>query len=206
MTRVKRWRSVVWVVAACLLQAAAAAAQAQPKAKTGSVDGVVSTQDGSVRLPGATVAIYNSAGEQVAEQLTNAEGTFTALELQPDIYRFVSSLMGFRPAETKVAVTAGGPIKVALDILLRPSPSTWRSVRDRGRPTGDTIAPTSGVTGKELDQFRAAASPRAAAACIGDHRAGRREHQGRPLQPDRCPDGRGQPHGSHDRRRRDVAG
>ena len=154
MTRVKRWRSVVWVVAACLLQAAVAAAQAQAKAKTGSVDGVVSTQDGSVRLPGATVAIYNSAGEQVAEQLTNAEGTFTALELQPDIYRFVSSLMGFRSAEAKVAVTAGGTGKIALDMPLADI-SEHVEVRApiAAGPTGDTIAPTSGVTGKELDQF-----------------------------------------------------
>jgi hypothetical protein len=158
MTRYRRWRCALCLVAACLMQTAVVTAQTAPRApanaKAGSVDGVVSTQDGSVRLPGATVDIYNSTGEQVAEQLTGDQGTFLVLDLPPDIYRFVSSLMGFRSVETKIAVTAGGTSRVALDMPLADI-SEHVEVRApiAAGPTGDTIAPTSGVTGKELDQF-----------------------------------------------------
>ena len=152
----QRWRSAAWCIAVCVMQVAALSALSaqtpKPPAPTvGSVQGVASTQDGSVRLPGAVIQMFDATGAQVAELLSGDDGTFTVPNLPPGTYRFVSSLMGFRTTEASVAIARGAPTLVALDMPLHDL-SEHVDVRapDAVGPTGDTIAPTSGVTAKEL--------------------------------------------------------
>ncbi len=137
------------------MQAAVLSAQTPPpQAGAGSVQGVISTQDGSVRLPGAVIQIFDATGAQVTELLSGDDGTFAVPNLPPGTYRFVSSLMGFRTTEATVTIASGAPARVALDMPLHDLSEhvDVRAPIPTG-PTGDTIAPTSGVTGKELDEF-----------------------------------------------------
>ncbi len=148
---------MAWCVAGCLIQGTAVYAQAQAPtrpAATGAVQGVASTQGGTVRLPGAVVTVFDSTGAQVAEQLSGDDGTFLVSNLPADTYRFVASLMQFRSTEASVTVVAGATSRVALDMPLADL-SEHVEVRAplAAGPTGETIAPSSGVTGKELDQF-----------------------------------------------------
>ena len=138
------------------MQMATLAAQAPPRSATGAgvVQGVASTQAGTVRLPGAVIAIFDSTGAQVGEQLTGADGTFLVSNLPPDTYRFVASLMQFRSTEASVTVVAGATSRIALDMPLADLSEHVEVVAPLvAGPTGETIAPTSRVTGKELDQF-----------------------------------------------------
>ena len=62
-------------------------------------------------------------------------------------------------------------------------------------PTGDTIAPTSGVTGKELDQFLPSSGVAGALRLLASVIIvpGGVSIKGGRLESDRRPDGRGQP-------------
>ena len=150
----QRLRAAAWCVVVCVLQAARLAAQTPPRPVTGSIQGVASTQGGTVRLPGAVVEVFDSTGTQVTEQVSGGDGTFVVPNLPPDTYRVVATLMQFRTTEATVDVAAGAASPVALDLPLADiSEHVEVQASIAAGPTGDTIAPTSGVTGKELDQF-----------------------------------------------------
>lgn len=88
----KPWRTGLLGVA--LLVACAATAGAQSQATTGVIEGTVADEDGSV-LPGATVALRNTATNYEQVVTTGPEGRFRAVLLPLGPYRITVTLDGF---------------------------------------------------------------------------------------------------------------
>src|SRR5205085_2319882 len=92
--------SLVVVMAA--VAAATTRAQTQPAA--GVIEGTVSTQHGSVRLPGALVSVRGSSDDVVAEQVADEQGRFTISGVPAAHYRVRASLDGFQTTDAPVVV------------------------------------------------------------------------------------------------------
>jgi hypothetical protein len=85
--------------------------------QTGNLYGTV-TDDKGAPLPGVGVVITRVGAPQV--QVTNAQGQFQFLSLQPDIYSFEAQLEGFKSYEIpKINIQTGR--NTTLAITLRPS-------------------------------------------------------------------------------------
>jgi hypothetical protein len=112
--------------------------QAQPLDQRGSVDGIVSTQAGTIRLGGASIVLRDSAGQELASLFSEGDGQFHIADLPPGKYTVAASLDGFAPAESSVVVTAGGATATTLDLAIATLTATV-----------DVVAPTSIVTAAE---------------------------------------------------------
>ena len=77
-----------------LLSAAPAVAQVRP-ARAGMIDGVVTTQGGTIRLGGAQVVVQDGGGRQVTTVLSEGDGHFSVVALPEGRYRVTASLAGF---------------------------------------------------------------------------------------------------------------
>jgi hypothetical protein len=141
------------VMLAVLTAAHSVSAQQAPPA--GVIAGAVSTQDGSVRLPGAVVTVTSEAGVQVDQKVADGEGRFRTSPLAPGSYHVAAMLAGFESTQATVAVTAGGTSTVTLDL---PIAQVSESVEVVAAPAevgmrAETIAPTERINGSESDRF-----------------------------------------------------
>jgi carboxypeptidase family protein len=103
---------IVGVVAA-LPEAASAQGAAD---EAGAIEGVVSTQHGTVRLPGAVVSIDNASDQEVSQQVSDDQGHFRVGDLPPARYRVHAFLDGFQVIDVTVIVESGQTDEVALDL------------------------------------------------------------------------------------------
>jgi hypothetical protein len=107
-----------------------AAAQAR-----GSINGVVSTQRGSIRLGGALVVLRDATNHELTSLLSDGDGRFHIDDVAPGTYTVAGSLDGFVAANATIAVTAGAPAEVALDLAIATLTATI-----------DVVAPATIVT------------------------------------------------------------
>lgn len=88
-----------------------------------SIRGVVTTQGGEVRLPGATLRLAaggpgENEGAPSASTRSDDEGRFELRGLPPGAHRLTASLDGFHDAEREVVLLAGRTLELALDLEL----------------------------------------------------------------------------------------
>ena len=88
----------------------------QAGAQTGAIAGTVSTQNGSVRLPGVVVVVKGEADGDLPPPVSDGEGTFVVPGLPPGRYTLTAALDGFQPVEMSVTVAAGATVSVTLDL------------------------------------------------------------------------------------------
>jgi len=118
------------------------------------VQGFVSTQGRSVRLPGAEVVITNAAGVDVAALLTDENGHFASDELTPGAYRVAAALSGFDTLAISVQVARGKITDLALDLPIAKVAQTVTVTGDANRVgNAATLASTDSIGGHELEQF-----------------------------------------------------
>jgi hypothetical protein len=106
----------MWTVifaAALALQGSASAAPA-----AGRVDATISTQGGTVMLPGVLVVVASAGGDQTSEEISDAEGRVSVTGLAPGVYRIHTTLDGFDPADRTVTVAADHGAAVAIDMAI----------------------------------------------------------------------------------------
>ena len=109
-------RLVLAVISVLVL---ASPARAQNGAKpTGTIQGTVSTQSGAVKLPGVTVVVLGTSDQPVAQQVSDADGSFALPDLPPARYRVRATLEGFEPLEQNAVVAPGGIVSLALDLAI----------------------------------------------------------------------------------------
>src|SRR5687767_14099004 len=72
----------------------------------GTIVGAVKDQSGAA-LPGAEIAINNSATGINREMLTNETGTYRAVNLQPGSYEVTVGMPGFSVAQRNVSLNVG---------------------------------------------------------------------------------------------------
>jgi hypothetical protein len=106
---------------------------------TGSVSGIVSTQNGSIRLGGASVVLRSDSDAEVANQTADADGQFTVSGLPPGAYRATASFEGFVTRVLPVVVTPGGTVRIDFDL-----PVAFSATVDVVAPAD--IAPVAGLT------------------------------------------------------------
>ena len=78
----------------------------QPAELTGTIEGTISTQNGSVKLPGVLISIRGASDAETAQLVSNEDGEFAAPDLPPARYRVRASLDGFQSAEGDAVVRA----------------------------------------------------------------------------------------------------
>ncbi len=110
-----RWIGAVAVMA--LLATAAASAQTGA-GQTGSVEGTVSTQNGSATLPGVVITILGASNQPLAQQVSDDGGRFVVSGLPAGVYHVRAELDGFNPLEREAVVAAGGIASVSLDLAI----------------------------------------------------------------------------------------
>src|SRR4029077_21217180 len=102
---------------AILLSAAPGVAQVRP-ARAGMIDGVVTTQGGTIRLGGAQVAVEDSGGPQVTMVLMEGDGHFSGVALSAALYLASVSLPRFETGAVTVTVVVGTTTEVAVDLAI----------------------------------------------------------------------------------------
>src|SRR5262245_48379479 len=83
----------------------------------GAIEGIVSTQDGTIPLGGVLISLFDGNAE-VARLMSEGDGTFRFVALRPGRYRVVAALEGFEPHTSSVVVEAGSTAKLPVDLPL----------------------------------------------------------------------------------------
>src|ERR1700737_2354950 len=148
LKRVLRVFSLLGTICASL----PAVARAQTP-NTGVVHGVVTTQAGTVRLPGAQIKIQNSSQVQVAVVIADPEGQFSISGLAEGQYSVAASLEGFLTTTRTTRVLAGQTSEVSLDLPLGFSTSVKVEAQSPVVSSEGTIAPRQAIGGTELEQL-----------------------------------------------------
>ena len=90
-------------------------AQTRP-ARTGAIEGTVTTQGGTIPLGGAGVGIRNASDVEIVAQATDADGRFRVSDLAPGQYRVAVSLEAFSSKIASVVVVEGRTVRVDFDL------------------------------------------------------------------------------------------
>jgi hypothetical protein len=93
--------------------APAASAQSTP---TGVIAGTLSTQGGTVLLPGVLVLVRDATGQEAAQQISDESGQINFGGVAPGVYRVSASLDGFDSVERVVTVSPGDVVTLAIDL------------------------------------------------------------------------------------------
>ena len=112
------WSVVKFTIAISLIAIAVSAVPASAQILYGSIVGVVKDSTGLV-LPGATVTIVNKETNLTRETVTNSDGAYSIINVQPGPYDIKITLAGFRDvARRNVPVTIGeiARFDVGLDV------------------------------------------------------------------------------------------
>ncbi|HKE83015.1 MAG TPA: TonB-dependent receptor [Vicinamibacterales bacterium] len=88
----------------------------ESSAQTGTIEGTVSTQSGTVKLPGVLVSVRGASDQEVAQQVSDDTGHFVVTNLPVARYRVLASLDGFQSVESEAVVSPGAVANLTLDL------------------------------------------------------------------------------------------
>src|SRR5262245_10051562 len=135
------------------IHGAAAAAQSRPSAG-GVIDGVVTTQSGSIRLGGAQVVVRDTSDREIATLLSEGDGHFRVVALPPGTYRVLASLEGFEPGTVQVVVAADKIAETSLDLSIATISQVVEVVGTKTIVSSEgTLSPAETITAAERDQY-----------------------------------------------------
>src|SRR5438270_5698195 len=77
-------------------------------ARAGEIDGIVTSQSGTIRLGGAQIVVRDASDREVSTVLSEGDGTFRVVALPEGRYRMIVSLAGFGTTVVAAAATVGG--------------------------------------------------------------------------------------------------
>ena len=108
--------TIALLVAIVLVWGSPAARAQSATAVNGALEGTISTQGGTVLLPGVLVLIRNGGGEQLAEQVSDGDGRIKIGDLPAGAYRINASLDGFESIERPVTIVPGSVVTISIDM------------------------------------------------------------------------------------------
>ena len=111
---VRRFR-IVTVSILCLLVTAPALLCAQPPG-VGSIEGLVTSQGGTIRLGGAQIVIRDAANREIATIVSESDGHFRLTAVPEGKYTVTAALEGFATMKAVVVVTADHATERSLDL------------------------------------------------------------------------------------------
>ena len=127
-------------------------AQARP-VRTGAIEGVVSTQGGSIQLGGAAVVVRNAADVEIVTQATDADGRYRVSDLPPGTYRVVFTLDGFVTKTAAVVVIAGQTAQLDADLGIASIAATVEVVAPTLVTGADTLSSIEAIGAGELERL-----------------------------------------------------
>ena len=146
-------RVLTFLVAITLSATPAADAQTRP-ARAGMIDGVVTTQSGTIRLGGAQVVVLDATNRQVATVLSEGDGHFRVVALPEGRYRIAASLAGFETATVPAEVVVGETTEVAVDLPIAAISQTVDVVGSAAIVSREgTLALSDSISSRELEQY-----------------------------------------------------
>ncbi|MEP7309098.1 MAG: TonB-dependent receptor [Acidobacteriota bacterium] len=114
----------------------------------------MTTQSGTVRLPGAEVIIKDASDRQVAQLFCEEDGHFRAPELPPGKYGVFASLAGFDQGHVDAEVVAGKTTNLSLDLAITSVSQTVEVVAANELVGSEgTLSKSDSISGREIDQF-----------------------------------------------------
>jgi hypothetical protein len=129
----------------------AAFAWSQPA--TGVVHGLVTTQSGTVKLPGVAIVVKDSSAREVAQVLCGEDGSFR-IELPAGIYRVEASLPGFVTTTKNAIVVAAKTVEVPFDLPIEGIAQSIDVVATNPVVRGDgMLSRVDAISSREMDQF-----------------------------------------------------
>jgi len=84
--------------------------------RTGIIEGTISTQNGSVRLPGVVVVVHGETDLELPQPVSDGDGKFVIPDLPPGRYTLSAALDGFQAVEVSATVAAGAAVTLTLDL------------------------------------------------------------------------------------------
>src|ERR1700730_3865485 len=106
-------RAIIPYLLCCVFSPSFVSAQTQT---SGEIQGFVTTQTGTVRLPGAEVTVKDDSDRQVAQVACGEDGRFRVPDLPPGRYHVSASLAEFETAQADAVVTAGKTTDLSIDL------------------------------------------------------------------------------------------
>ena len=114
----------------------------------------MTTQAGTVRLPGAEVIIKDTSDRQVAQLFCEEDGHFRAPELPPGKYRVFASLAGFDQGHVDAEVVTGKTTNLSVDLAIASVSQTVEVVAPTELVGSEgTLSKSDAISGREIDQF-----------------------------------------------------
>lgn len=157
MTQTMSFRRLFACVLSCFLIHPFAAADAQQRATTGGILGVVSTEDGKP-VPEVTVRLARNDGTSPRDVLSGSDGIFRFPSLAPGLYRVTARRIGFREAQLfSLRIVAGQTSEIK--VQLTASPTQLSTVEVRVSPT--MIDATTSELARRIDVANVALVPTA---------------------------------------------
>ena len=134
----------------CPLASLPAAAQARASV----IEGVVTTQGGTIRLPGALVVVRDSNSQEVATTLSEGDGRFRIVALPGGSYTIVVTLEGFAMAHATATLGADKATELAIDLPIATMTQAVEVIAPASRITvAETIGSAAVMSSKEAEQL-----------------------------------------------------
>lgn len=144
-------RLAILAAAVCVVLPAFAVGQT---VNTGEIQGFVTTQGGTVRLPGVEVTVRDASDRQVAQVVCAEDGHFRVPDLPPGKYRVSTSLNGFDAGRGDAEVAAGKTTNLSIDLMISGlSQQVDVVAANPADVSRDALARADTIGGDELDQF-----------------------------------------------------
>ena len=120
----------------------------------GVIEGLITTQGGTIRLGGAQIVVRDAADRLVASMLSEGDGHYRLVALPGGRYLVTASLGGFETMTASAVVTPGATTDLSLDLPIAAISQTVTVVGTTSVVSGaGTLAPTGSVEAKEAEQY-----------------------------------------------------
>ncbi|MBM3819720.1 MAG: carboxypeptidase regulatory-like domain-containing protein, partial [Acidimicrobiia bacterium] len=115
-----------------------------------NIAGVIADESGAA-LPGVTVTITNTANGRAQALVTNDEGRFRAVALQPGPYEVAAELQGFATVRRGVTLVVGADATLDLTLGVAALAETITVVGEAPLVEATRSQPSSVITGAQLE-------------------------------------------------------
>ena len=133
---------------------ASSAGAQTPTGQTGTIQGTVSTQDGTVKLPGVLISVLRDvSNEEVTTLASDEAGHFSIPNLPAARYRVRGALDGFQLVEKPAVVASGGIATVDLDLPISSITENVEVVASPALSRSGSLATTATVNNTETQRL-----------------------------------------------------
>ena len=124
-----------------------------PLQSNGTIEGVVTTQAGSIRLAGSLVTLRDGSRD-VATGIADGDGHYRLVDISPGVYQVTASLEGFDAKTVQATVVAGKPVELSLDLpIAGVAERVEVAAPSGGVPGSGTLNTGDEVKGKEMEEL-----------------------------------------------------